>query len=472
MASPTGEKLAGSKQGVEPASPDASIRYGAVTDEREAREVFKTSADGVDFRTITWQRLIIILLKVQVATGVLSIPSALGSLGAVPGAICIVGWQALNTYTACLLIDFRNRHSHCHTIVDMCGVMWGPIGRELVGFMFLVAFILCCGSGLLGTSIAFNALTEHATCTVWFSFVSTILIITYSSIRTWDKMTWPMTLAFMSVMGGVLAVVVGVSLTDRPAAAPAEGDFELGFYVIAHPTFAAGVTAAATIFISSAAGPVYLPVIAEMKRPQDYRKAVIPVGIMVGSIYLSLSMVVYYYCGRWIATPSLGSAGPLIKRIAYGIALPSLIVSAGIFNHAAAKYAFVRLLRNSSHFQANTWQHWGTWLGLNISFGFLAFVFASAIPVFNYILALAGSVCFAPMSLIFPALMWMYDIGPKYKNGGLAGKAFYGFHVLILAVGVFMTVGGIYGTAESIRQTYDSSTSVAFSCADNSNTVT
>lgn len=97
MASPTDEKLAGSKHGVEPASSDASIRYGAVTDEREAREVFKTSADGVDFRTITWQRLIIILLKVQVATGVLSIPSALGSLGAVPGAICIVGWQALNT---------------------------------------------------------------------------------------------------------------------------------------------------------------------------------------------------------------------------------------------------------------------------------------------------------------------------------------------------------------------------------------
>lgn len=325
----------------------------------------------------------------------------------------------------------------------MCGVMWGPIGRELVGFMFLVAFVLCCGSGLLGTSIAFNALSEHGACTVWFSFVSTVLIVMYSSIRTWDKMTWPMTLAFMSVMGGVLAVVVGVSLTDRPAAAPAEGDFDMGFSVVAHPGFAAGVTAAATIFISSAAGPVYLPVIAEMKRPQDYRKAVIPVGIIVGSIYLSLSMVVYYYCGQWIATPSLGSAGPIIKKISYGIALPSLIVSAGIFNHAASKYAFVRVLRNSPHLQSNTWQHWTTWIGLNIGLGFLAFIFASAIPVFNYILALAGSVCFAPMSLIFPAMMWMWDCGAKHKSAGLKGKAFYAFHVLIAVVGVFMVVGGM-----------------------------
>lgn len=325
----------------------------------------------------------------------------------------------------------------------MCGVMWGKIGREAVGFMFLVAFILCCGSGLLGTSIAFNALSEHGACTVWFSFVSTILIVLYSSIRTWDKMTWPMTLAFISVMGGILSVVIGVTFNDRPAAAPQEGDYDFGFHVIAHPAFAAGITATATIFISSAAGPVYIPVIAEMKRPQDYCKAVIPVGVMVGSIYLSLSMVVYYYCGKWIATPSLGSAGPLVKKVAFGIALPSLIVSAGIFNHAAAKYAFVRLLRNSPHFQQNTWQHWTTWLGLNIAFGFLAFIIASAIPVFNYILALAGSVCFAPMSLIFPAMMWMYDFGAQYKSGGLKEKAFYGFHILIALVGAFLTIGGM-----------------------------
>jgi len=266
----------------------------------------------------------------------------------------------------------------------MCAVMWGRIGYELVNVMFLVAFVLCTGSGLLGTSIAFNALSEHGACSVSFSFVSACLIICFSSIRKFDKMTWPMTGAFLSVMGGILAVVIGVTLRDRPAAAPATGDFVHGFQVVAHPSFAAAITATATIFIASASGPVYIPVIAEMRRPQDYRKAVIPVGIMVGSVYLSLSMVVYYYCGQWIATPSLGSAGPLIKKVAYGIALPSLIVSAGIFNHTSAKITFVRLMRNSKHLQANTWQHWSLWLGLNVGFGLLAFVAAEAIPVFNY----------------------------------------------------------------------------------------
>lgn len=203
-------------------------------------------------------------------------------------------------------------------IADICGVMWGPIGRELVGIMFLVAFVLCTGSGLLGVSIAFNALSEHATCTVWFSLVSLVLVVIFSSIRTWEKMTWPMTLAFASVMGGVLAVVIGVALRDRPAAAPAEGDFDLGFRLLGNPSFAAGITATATIFISSASAPTYIPIIAEMRRPQDYRKAVIPVGVIVGSIYLTVSLVVYYYCGQWIATPSLGSAGPNIKKVGCG----------------------------------------------------------------------------------------------------------------------------------------------------------
>lgn len=98
MAFKSAEKITVEKQVFEPATP-GSVKDGEVVPDNASGEgeVFKADADGVDFRTITWQRLIIILLKVQVATGVLSIPSALGSLGAIPGAINIIGWQALNT---------------------------------------------------------------------------------------------------------------------------------------------------------------------------------------------------------------------------------------------------------------------------------------------------------------------------------------------------------------------------------------
>ena len=123
------------------------------------------------------------------------------------------------------------------------------------------------------------------------------------------------------------------------------------------------------------------------------------------------------------------------------------MVSAGIFNHAAAKYAFVRLLRGSHHFQQNTWQHWASWIGLNVAFGAVAFVLASAIPIFNYILSLASSVCFAPMGLIFPACMWIHDFGSESKNRGIKGTSLYCTHALIGLLGLFLAIGGMYVSA-------------------------
>jgi len=61
------------------------------------REVFKDSAEGVSFRTVSWQRASIIFLKIQFAMSILSVPGALATLGAVGGALSIVGWEVLNT---------------------------------------------------------------------------------------------------------------------------------------------------------------------------------------------------------------------------------------------------------------------------------------------------------------------------------------------------------------------------------------
>jgi len=70
----------------------------AVSDEkREAHEVFKKTEDGVEFRTVSWQRATIIFLKIQFAMSILSVPGSLAALGAVGGALSIVGWDVLNT---------------------------------------------------------------------------------------------------------------------------------------------------------------------------------------------------------------------------------------------------------------------------------------------------------------------------------------------------------------------------------------
>lgn len=81
------------QQHVEPEKPDRWDDPHA----REAHEVFQTTSEGVNFRTVSWQRATVLFLKIQFAMSILAVPSSLGALGAVGGALSLVGWQALNT---------------------------------------------------------------------------------------------------------------------------------------------------------------------------------------------------------------------------------------------------------------------------------------------------------------------------------------------------------------------------------------
>lgn len=171
-------------------------------------------------------------------------------------------------------------------------------------------------------------------------------------------------------------------------------------------------------------------------------------GIVQAS-YLTFALVVYRWCGKWVANPSLGSAGGTIKKVAYGIGLIGLVVSACLYLHVASKYLFVRILRKSKHLQQNTLIHWGTWLSCTIVLGFLAFVLAEAIPIFNFLIALNGSICFAPLAICLPGWLWLHDFG-HYKKGNLWQKAQYGFHWFLILLGFFFFIGGTYGVVQQI----------------------
>ncbi|KAG0651591.1 Methyltryptophan resistance [Hyphodiscus hymeniophilus] len=438
--------------------------YGDVLDPLEENEVFKKTHEGVNFRTVGWPRASVIFLKVIFATGVLSIPTAMYSLGAVGGSLSVIGWGLVNTYEAVLQGNFRNAHPGCHSIADMAEVLGGVVLKEIVGALFLIAYVLSSGSGILGVSIALNALSTHGACTVWFSFVATVLVIACASVRKFHSIGWLTWAGFASIFIAVLIVVIAVTTRDRPAAAPQTGPYELGYFAIAHPTFVAGIVASATIFVSSAGTSAFLPVISEMRQPKDYNKALYVCMAIVQSAYLAFALVVYRWCGQWVTSPSLGSAGPTIKKVSYGIGLIGLIVSACLYLHVAAKYLFVRILRNSPHLQKNTVIHWGTWLGCTIGLGTIAFILAEAVPIFNYLLALTGSLCFAPIAIALPGCLWLYDFW-HYKNGSFAQKLMFYSHCFLPVLGAFLCVGGTYGTVQSIIEAYASS---AFSCADNS----
>lgn len=425
--------------------------------EPREQEVFQISEDGVDFRTVTWPRASIIFLKILFATGVLSIPAAMYEIGAVGGALILLGFGMLNCYVGTIQGDFRNKHPSCHSVADMIGFIAGPAVKELFGGLYIVAWVLCCGAGIQGTSVAFNALSENAVCTVWFSFISMIVVAMSASVRTFQNLGWVGWAGFISIYAAVFIVVVAVTQRDRPAAAPREGPFEFGYHAIGATTFHGGMVSTTTIFVSSAGTSAFVPVIAEMRRPQDFRKALYCCMGFVTVSYITFASVIYAYCGHWIASPALGSAGPTVKKVAYGIGLIGLIVSGAFYCHVAAKYLFVRILRNSRHLQANTIVHWSTWLGCTFGLASIAFILAQAIPIFNYLVSITGSLCFAPLALCVPAWIWLYD-NSEYRRGGILKQILYGLHILLFLFGCFLCVAGTYGSVQSIINAYHNGT--------------
>lgn len=293
----------------EPVQPHATHDCEAVPQKLETnddREVFRDTQDGVAFRTVGWFRASVMFLKVMIAVGVLSLPTTMDQLGAVGGALSIVGFGLFNTYCFIIFGDFRARHPGCHSVADMAGVVGGWLTKEIAGVLFIVAFLLSTSAGIVGLSTGFNALSRHAACTVWWNLLAAVIIGLSASLRKLHQVGWITYVGFVSIYAAVLIVVIGVTQQPRPAAAPQTGDFDLGFHAIAYPSFAEGMVAASTIFYSSAGTSAFLPVISEMRRPEDYKKALYLCMTIVTTSYLAFTTVIYRWCGQWLANPSLG----------------------------------------------------------------------------------------------------------------------------------------------------------------------
>lgn len=203
-----------------------SVDTGKV-DLEDDGEIFKRGEGIEDFRTVSWIHTSVIFLKrklpsqytikesivltmryiVIFATGVLTIPSAMYTLGALPGAINVLGWQALNTWGALVQGQFRNNHPGCHSIADMGQLVGGRVVKEIAGVLFLIAFIIVGASGMVGVSTALNALSNHSLCTNYFSIIAAIMVGVCASVRKFEKIAWITWAGFASVFIAVFIVV-------------------------------------------------------------------------------------------------------------------------------------------------------------------------------------------------------------------------------------------------------------------------
>ncbi|GAA5880486.1 hypothetical protein JCM16303_005399 [Sporobolomyces ruberrimus] len=432
------------------------------------------TAEGPNYRSVGWVSTSILLMKSQIGLGVLSIPSTFSTLGLAPGIIILVVIAGLTTYTDYFIGKFKLHHPTVYSVADCGGIMFGPIGRELFGIAYWLLMCLIVGSAIVGLSTALNAISLHGTCTAVFVAVMAVAIYPFASLRTLGGVKWIGWVGLISILSAVLTVTIAVGVGGRPSLAPQEGPWDKNVVIWGTPSFPEAMTAISNLVLAYAGTASFLPIAAEMRNQRDYKKAVLLCQGFVTCFYLAIGIAVYMKAGQYVASPALGTAGVLLKRISYGLAIPGLLASGVIYAHLPAKYLFVRFLRGSRHLTANTATHWITWLSCVLVCVLFAYVIASAVPGFEGLVGLVGALFGTLFSLQAVSMMWFYDYWKDRKDAkknNLGFKLLVALNSFIIVAGTFLMVAGTYGSIWTIIQDYKENNEGAWSCADNSGTV-
>ncbi|KAJ9112090.1 hypothetical protein QFC22_006390 [Naganishia vaughanmartiniae] len=454
---------------------DATVRGASPTGVKDIEDaVFGAiGEDGPNYRNLGWTGACIVMIKVQVGLGVLSLPATLHTLGLVPGVLLMLLICAMNTWSDWVVGAFKRRHPEVYSVADVGYMFGGVIGREVLGAIYWIFMVAVVGSSLLSISIALNAMSMHATCTAVFVAVALVITFIFASIQTLDKIAWLTWSAVFGLVAALLVVTIGVGIQDRPADAPATGPWEKDLQIFGKPTFLAAMSAVAQLVTAFAGAPAFFSIAAEMRDVRLFTRSLYCAQTFMLSLYLAIGITVYYYTGQYVASPALGSAGVLLKRVAYGVALPALIVTAVIYAHLPAKWMFLRALHGTADLTKNTVKHWVYWLGSVFIVVIAAYIIASAVPVFSGLLGVIGASFCTALCLILPSFMWFYDKWAERRtNKSWSYRLVFAWNVFQIIAGTFIMVAGTWGSVIEIRDAYHANGGQKpFGCDDNSNSV-
>ncbi|WEW60296.1 hypothetical protein PRK78_005781 [Emydomyces testavorans] len=309
----------------------------------------------VKYKVMSWwqcgmSQIVPVMIAETISLGILSLPSAVAALGLVPAVIIIVGLGLLATYTGYVIGQFKMRYPHVHNMADAGEILFGRIGREVLGGAQVLFLVFIMGSHVLTFSVMMNVLTEHGT-------------------------------SFISIFAAVMITMVAIGI-QRP-----------GRYVDAtvHTGFYHAFIAVTNIVFAYAGHVAFFGFISELKEPAEYPKALYLLQITNTILYTVTAVVIYRYGGKDVASPALGSTGPIVRKVAYGVAIPTIVIAGVINGHVAVKYIYVRLFRGTEHMSKRNLLSIGTWVGLATILWVFAWIIAEAIPVFNNLLSLIVS---------------------------------------------------------------------------------
>ncbi|CAJ2511946.1 Uu.00g075710.m01.CDS01 [Anthostomella pinea] len=451
-------------QSAQPFSSDSSTNDNEMVGQvHNVNDVEKAAAAQASshFHRLGWKRLTVVLIVEAIALGSLSMPGAFATLGMVAGVILSLGLGLIAIYTSYVVGQVKLKYPEVQHYADAGRLLMGRFGYELVGFMFSMQLIFLVGSHTLTGTIAFLNITDNATCSIAFGVVSAIILLCLAIPPSFAEVAILGYIDFVSIICaiGITIIATGVQRGDIGTAAdwsawPAEDlTFVKAFIAITNIVFAYSFAICQFSFMD------------EMHTPKDFVKSIWALGIIEIIIYTLTGALIYSFVGSEVKSPALLSAGPLVSKVAFGIALPVIFISGSINTTVVGRYIHGRVYKDTVTRFINDKKGWATWLALITVITIIAWIIAEAIPFFSDLLSISSALFISGFTFYFPAMMWFKLI----RQGGVFARENILktlVNALVFIIGIITLVGGTYSSIADIADGYREGTvRGAFSCA-------
>lgn len=396
-----------------------------------------------------------------VSLGILSLPNVVASLGLVPGIIVILVLGAFSWYSGLVMGEFKQRYDWVENFGDAVEVMGrsigqGPLFQEIFGWAQTTFMLFVMGSHILTWTICINTLTNSAACTIVWGVVGLVLFWSLNIPRTLKAAGVYSFVSFASIFTAVLITMIDVGI-EKPIGT-------MSIEITRKVPFTTAFLGVANIAAAFSGHSCFFNVMSEMKRPQDWPKALALLQISDTVLYLVASVVIYVFAGPNVPTPALSAAGSgIVRKVIWGLAIPTIVIAGVIYGHVAARYLFVRIFKDTKHLNKKTFLGNVSWLGCTALVWTLAWIIAESIPVFNNLLGLMCALFASWFSFGIPGALWLW----MYYGDWFTSRrkiAMFTANVSLLVVGLLLCTLGLWSAGEAMAQ---GTNTKPWSCASN-----
>ncbi|CEH18139.1 amino acid [Ceraceosorus bombacis] len=443
-------------------------------DQAFASLVAAEESHDIKHRTMGWKKTTLLLFGDQVCLAIMAQAWSFKVMGWVPGLITTILAGIFFYITSLTMWRFIMRHPGVRDVCDIGYLLFNKskIAYEVTGIMLLLNNILLIGFHILTFGKILNTLSDHGTCTVVFTAIGAITGILMSLPRTLNHLTGMSVVSAVCMGIAIILFLVFAGIEANPLYGyggtwPAAGDV---VRTTAFPppgtTWVECLQAALNIVFLWVPQILFPTFISEMKRPQDFPKALTALAILSFVLFIVPTVLGYHWLGQYATAPAFGSLERVYVKASFAfVIVPTQVISV-IYSNVACKYIYQRIMRNSKHAHSHSKIGWGVWAAVTTVVWGIAFIFGSVIPSMGDMLGLLGAAFDSQFGFIFWALCW-YSL---YRRQGFfttwtrtAGTV---FHIIVMLLGLFLLGPGLYAAVEAIIVDYAGPVRPAFSCAN------